>query len=107
MPPEEPAPSAASLRALDALNLFLADVRDGLGPYLAIYLTSDRGWDPARAGVALSTMLAAKVIAQAPAGALIDRIRAKRRATAVAALAVGLGCVAMALRPSEPVILAD
>jgi hypothetical protein len=25
-------------RALDALNFFLADVRDGLGPYLAIYL---------------------------------------------------------------------
>ena len=23
--------------ALDALNFFLADVRDGLGPYLAIY----------------------------------------------------------------------
>ena len=25
-------------RPLDALNFFLADVRDGLGPYLAIYL---------------------------------------------------------------------
>jgi hypothetical protein len=25
-------------RALDALNFFLADVRDGLGPYLSIYL---------------------------------------------------------------------
>jgi hypothetical protein len=29
-------------RALDALNFFLADVRDGLGPYLAIYLLTDR-----------------------------------------------------------------
>ena len=25
-------------RALDASNFFLADVRDGLGPYLAVYL---------------------------------------------------------------------
>jgi hypothetical protein len=25
-------------RSLDALNFFLADVRQGLGPYLAIYL---------------------------------------------------------------------
>ena len=28
----------ATKRPLDALNFFLADVRDGLGPYLAIYL---------------------------------------------------------------------
>lgn len=31
-------------RALDALNFFLADVRDGLGPYLAIYLLTERKW---------------------------------------------------------------
>ena len=30
-------------RALDWLNFFLADVRDGLGPYLAIYLIAVRG----------------------------------------------------------------
>jgi hypothetical protein len=30
------AASTTSLRALDALNVFLADVRDGLRPYLAI-----------------------------------------------------------------------
>lgn len=34
-------------RALDALNFFLADVRDGLGPYLAIYLLTERKWDEA------------------------------------------------------------
>ena len=33
-----------SLRALDALNVVLADVRDGLGPYLAIYLAT-KHWD--------------------------------------------------------------
>ncbi len=32
-------------RALDAMNAFLADVRDGLGPYLAIYLVAVRGPD--------------------------------------------------------------
>jgi hypothetical protein len=32
-------------RALDALNFFLADVRDGLGPYLAIYLLTEKKWD--------------------------------------------------------------
>lgn len=44
-------PSRQSLRALDALNFFLADVRDGVRPYLAIYLIAVRGpshgWDEA------------------------------------------------------------
>ena len=31
--------------ALDAANFFLADVRDGLGPYLAIYLLTEQKWD--------------------------------------------------------------
>ena len=34
-------------RPLDALNFFLADVRDGLGPYLAIYLLIVPQWDAA------------------------------------------------------------
>jgi hypothetical protein len=34
-------------RPLDALNFFLADVRDGLGPYLAIYLLTEQKWDQA------------------------------------------------------------
>ncbi|NVL55425.1 hypothetical protein F2S70_13855 [Pseudomonas syringae pv. actinidiae] len=37
--------------SLDSLNFFLADVRDGLGPYLAIYLLAVHQWDPASIGV--------------------------------------------------------
>jgi hypothetical protein len=33
---------------LDWLNFFLADVKDGLGPFLAIYLLSSQHWDPVR-----------------------------------------------------------
>ena len=36
--------------ALDAANFFLADVRDGLGPYLAIYLLTEQKWDEASIG---------------------------------------------------------
>ena len=35
---------ARANRALDAANFFLADVRDALGPYLAIYLLTERKW---------------------------------------------------------------
>jgi MFS family permease len=75
-------------RPLDALNFFLADVRDGLGPYLAIYLLVERTWDEASIGVVMSLATAAGILAQTPAGALVDTIRAKRALMAVAALAV-------------------
>lgn len=75
-------------RPLDALNFFLADVRDGLGPYLAIYLLVERNWDEASIGVVMSVATAAGIVAQTPAGALVDTIRAKRVLMAVAALAV-------------------
>lgn len=34
-----------SRSALDALNFLLPDVKDAVGPFLAIYLTSDEQWD--------------------------------------------------------------
>ncbi|RMN18628.1 Major facilitator transporter, partial [Pseudomonas cannabina] len=40
--------------SLDSLNFFLADVRDGLGPYLAIYLLAVHKWDPASIGVVMT-----------------------------------------------------
>jgi MFS family permease len=98
-------PSGASLRALDALNVVLADVRDGLGPYLAIYLATKR-WDASRIGVAMSAMGFATVLAQTPAGAVIDRTRRKRSWMVAAAALIALGAVAMARVPTFPVILA-
>ena len=67
MPESNGSPSPMSLRALDSLNFFLADVRDGPWPYLAIYLTSNRHWDASRVGIAMAAMLIGTVIAQTPA----------------------------------------
>src|SRR5215469_11998326 len=75
-------------RALDAANFFLADVRDGLGPYLAIYLLTVQRWDEASIGVVMSIATAAGLLAQTPAGALVDATRAKRAVVAAAALFV-------------------
>ena len=74
-PAETRQPTAASLRALDWANFFLADVRDGLGPYLAIYLLTTLHWTSAGIGIAMSVMGIATVVAQTPAGALVDRRR--------------------------------
>lgn len=81
--------------SLDGLNFFLADVRDGLGPYLAIYLLAVHRWDPASIGVVMTVAAMAGLVAQAPAGALIDRVHSKRAVVAVAALMVTLGCLVL------------
>lgn len=82
-------------RPLDALNFFLADVRDGLGPYLAIYLLTEQKWDEASIGAVMSVAALAGIAAQTPAGALIDRTTAKRALMVVAAIVVTLGCLAL------------
>jgi len=84
-------------RALDALNFFLADVRDGLGPYLAIYLLTEQKWDEASIGIVMSVAALAGIIAQTPAGALIDRTTAKRALMVTAAVLVTLSCITLPL----------
>jgi MFS family permease len=84
-------------RALDALNFFLADVRDGLGPYLAIYLLTEQKWDQASIGVVMSVAALAGIIAQTPAGALIDRSTAKRALMIAAAVVVTAACLVLPL----------
>lgn len=79
--------------SLDSLNFFLADVRDGLGPYLAIYLLAVHQWDPASIGVVMTLAGIAALITQGPAGALIDRTRSKRAVIAIAALLVTGSCL--------------
>ncbi|KPX34233.1 Major facilitator transporter [Pseudomonas coronafaciens pv. garcae] len=79
--------------SLDSLNFFLADVRDGLGPYLAIYLLAVHKWDPASIGVVMTIAGIAGLLTQTPAGALIDRTPYKRAMIGVAALLVTLSCL--------------
>ena len=84
---------------LDALNFFLADVRDGLGPYLAIYLLTIQHWDEASIGFTLSAAGIAGIVAQTPAGALIDTVRAKRAVLVAAAVAITAASLAIPLFP--------
>ncbi len=96
--PERPAPPGG---VLDALNFFLADVRDGLGPYLAIYLIAVRGpahgWNEATVGSVLTLAGIVGLICQTPAGSLIDRAKNKPRVVMAAALLVTLSSVSLPL----------
>ena len=59
----KPPPSKRTLRGLDWLNFFLADVQTGVGPFLAIYL-SKYGWNEQLVGIALSVGGIAGITAQ-------------------------------------------
>jgi MFS family permease len=86
-------------RALDAANFFLADVQGGLGPYLAVYLLTERKWDEASIGIVMSVATAAGLLAQTPAGMLVDATRAKRGLIAAAALLVTASSVLLPWLP--------
>jgi MFS family permease len=86
-------------RALDAANFFLADIRQGLGPYLAVYLLTEQQWDEARIGVVMSIATIAGIAAQTPAGALVDATRRKRLVMMVAAAIVTLASLVLPLVP--------
>ena len=88
------------VRTLDWLNFFLADVRDGLGPYLAIYLLTVQKWDEASIGIVMTIGGIAAIVAQTPAGAWIDRTHAKRLLVIVAAVIVTGASLLLPLFPN-------
>ena len=56
VPPEpagKPRPSRESLRGLDWFIFFLADVQTGFGPFIAVYLTTEK-WTQVEIGLVLS-----------------------------------------------------
>ena len=95
----EQQPSLRTLRGLDWLNFFLADVQAGVGPFLAIYL-ADAKWNEQLVGFALTVGGIAGIITQTPSGALVDNLRAKRAIIAVGAVFIALGALIIALFPS-------
>ena len=101
-----PSSKRHSIRALAPLNLFLADVRDGVGPYLAIYLLSVRHWQPGAIGLAMSLPGLVAVLLQTPAGSLVDTSTHKRRLLVLASVVVAASCVAAVTFVSPPVIYA-
>src|SRR5260370_2098032 len=82
---------------LEWLIFFLADVKEGLGPFLAIYLLSSQHWDAGKIGIVMMIAGVATVAARTPFGAFIDWTRWKRGLMVVAAVPVPLCARALSL----------
>jgi predicted MFS family arabinose efflux permease len=94
------------LRGLDGLNFLLADVRDGLGPYLAVFLKAEQHWQPGAIGMAMAASSIAAALCQIPAGLLIDSFRFKRLLVALSGLLVAAGCLLIAFYPQLATVVA-
>lgn len=90
---------ATSLPALNALNFFMADVRDGLGPFLGVYLQQQQ-WSPGEIGLVMTVGGLAGMAATTPLGVLVDRTVAKRAVLIVAAIVIVLGSAILFVQPS-------
>jgi predicted MFS family arabinose efflux permease len=95
----ETQPSANSLRGLDGINFLMADVRDGVGPYLSVFLKGGEHWDSGAIGVAMAVSSIAAAVCQIPAGLLVDGTRAKRLLIAGSGLMIAAGCLLIVMFP--------
>lgn len=91
-------PPTASLRGLDGVNLFLANVQTGFGPFVAVYLTSQH-WTQTEIGLILSIGTITMILSQLPAGAIVDAVTGKKRLVAGAIGGVASAAMIIALWP--------
>ncbi len=93
-----PAPSRRSLRGLDWFVFFLADVQTGFGPFVAVYLTTQK-WPQVDIGFVLTVSGLVALAGQMPGGALVDAARSERLVAAGSVLAISASALAYAMWP--------
>src|SRR3954468_14409757 len=100
-----PAPSRQSLRGLDWFIFFLADVQTGFGPFIAVYLTTQK-WTQVEIGFVLSIGGLIGLIGQMPGGAIVDAARSERLVASFAVATIGTCALGYAAWPIFPVVVA-
>src|ERR1700744_4354808 len=100
-----PAPSRGSLRGLDWFIFFLADVQTGFGPFVAVYLTTQK-WTQVEIGSVLSIGSVIALFGQMPGGAIIDAAKSERLVAGLAIATIGCAALAYATLPIFPVVAA-
>ncbi|MGL5167031.1 MAG: MFS transporter [Afipia sp.] len=102
--PHDHAPSRQSLRGLDWFIFFLADVQTGFGPFVAVYLTTQK-WTQVEIGLVLSVGGIVALIGQMPGGAIVDAARSARKAAGFALATIAISALGYAALPIFPVVM--
>ncbi|HTW53006.1 MAG TPA: MFS transporter [Stellaceae bacterium] len=95
----EPDEAALAGHGLDGLNLFVANIQTGFGPFISVYLTT-QGWTQIGIGTALSLGTVVAMASQLPAGALVDAVSSKAAVALFSILAFSASALLFALWPS-------
>jgi MFS family permease len=98
-----PSPSRQSVRGLDWFIFFLADVQTGFGPFIAVYLTTQK-WTQVEIGFVLSIGGVVALLGQVPGGAIIDAARSERLVAGFAVATIGVCALGYAAWPIFPVV---
>ena len=98
--------SARSRRSLDWFVFFVADIQTGFGPFVAVFLTTQK-WTQVDIGLVLTVSGLVSLVGQIPFGALVDAARSVRVVAAFALVAIGASALAFAAWPIFPVVLAS
>ena len=97
-----------SLQGLDWVNLFMADVKDGVGVYLSVFLLTVRNWDAEQIGIVIAIPGIIGILVQPPAGSLIDQTRYKRLLLGIASLIIAVCCYVVIVSGSfYPILLSQ
>jgi MFS family permease len=93
------------LRGLDWFIFFLADVQTGFGPFIAVYLTTQK-WTQVEIGLVLSIGGVVGLVGQMPGGAIVDAVRSERLVAGLAVATIGVSALGYAVWPIFPVVVA-
>jgi len=100
---DQPHPSPPSQRGLDWFVFFVADVQTGFGPFVSVYLTTQK-WTQVDIGLVLSVGAIVALLGQMPGGIIVDAARAERRVAGIALWVIAASALCYALFPIFPVV---
>jgi MFS family permease len=102
--PAVPVPSTRSQIGVDWFAFFLADVQTGFGPFLAVYLTTEK-WTNGDIGFVLTAGSIVALLGQLPGGALVDALKRERLLAGLSMVAIGISALWIAVSPQFTSVL--
>lgn len=98
-------PSRQSQRGLDWFIFFLADVQTGFGPFVTVYLTTQK-WTQVEIGLVLTIGSLIGLLGQMPGGVIVDAARSERTVAGLSVALIAISALGYAAWPIFPVVVA-